>query len=389
MHPLTLRLNAFLRDDLRQEGRVALHEPLFDGREWEYVKECLDTGWVSTVGAFVTRFEKDFAAFTGAKHAIVAVNGTAALHMALYGAGVRPGDLVICPTLTFVATANAIAHCGATPLFIDSDPETLGLSVPALRETLTRLKPGADGPTLDGRRVGACVPVHIFGHAADIEEIAALCSAHGITMIEDATEGLGANKGGVALGRFGLSGVFSFNGNKIITTGGGGMIVTDDDAQAERLKHLTTTARVKDGWNFTHDEVGWNYRLPNINAAIGCAQLESLPGYVTAKRALAARYARDLAGMQGVRFFNERAGTHANFWLNAVLLDDRETRDRVLEETNAAGIETRPCWRLMHRLKPYEAAPRAGSLAGAEWIEDRLVNLPSSVKLGQGVLAAR
>ncbi|HRE19879.1 MAG TPA: DegT/DnrJ/EryC1/StrS family aminotransferase, partial [Rhabdaerophilum sp.] len=178
-------------------------------------------------------------------------------------------------------------------------------------------------------------------------------------------------------------------GNKIITTGGGGMIVTDDDAQAERLKHLTTTARVKDGWNFTHDEVGWNYRLPNINAAIGCAQLESLPGYVTAKRALAARYARDLAGMQGVRFFNERAGTHANFWLNAVLLDDRETRDRVLEETNAAGIETRPCWRLMHRLKPYEAAPRAGSLAGAEWIEDRLVNLPSSVKLGQGVLAAR
>ncbi|HRE19878.1 MAG TPA: aminotransferase class I/II-fold pyridoxal phosphate-dependent enzyme, partial [Rhabdaerophilum sp.] len=205
MHPLTLRLNAFLRDDLRQEGRVALHEPLFDGREWEYVKECLDTGWVSTVGAFVTRFEKDFAAFTGAKHAIVAVNGTAALHMALYGAGVRPGDLVICPTLTFVATANAIAHCGATPLFIDSDPETLGLSVPALRETLTRLKPGADGPTLDGRRVGACVPVHIFGHAADIEEIAALCSAHGITMIEDATEGLGANKGGVALGRFGLS----------------------------------------------------------------------------------------------------------------------------------------------------------------------------------------
>lgn len=389
MHPLTLYLKDFLRGTLKQEGRVALHEPLFEGREWDYVKECLDTGWVSTVGAFVTRFEKDFAAFTGARHAVVAVNGTAALHMALYGAGVRPGDLVICPTLTFVATANAITHCGATPLFLDSDPATLGLSVEALRQLLAQLRPGEGGPTFRGRRVAACVPVHIFGHAADIEDIAVLCADHGITMIEDATEGLGASKGGKPLGRFGLSGVFSFNGNKIMTTGGGGMIVTDDDAQAERLRHLTTTARVKDGWNFTHDEVGWNYRMPNINAALGCAQLESLPRYVQAKRALAARYAQDLAGIAGVTFFNERVGTHSNFWLNAVLVPDRAIRDLVLEQTNADQIETRPCWRLMHRLKPYEAAPRAGSLAGAESIEGRLVNLPSSVKLGQGVLASR
>lgn len=383
-HPLSARLDDFLRRQIGEKERVALHEPCFDGREFRYVFDCLHSGWVSSVGAYVDRFEADFAKAVGAKHAICTVNGTAALHMALYAAGVRPGDLVIAPTLTFVATANSISHCGATPVFIDSDLDTLGMSVEALRQFLSQTQASPDGPRWQGRRVAACVPVHIFGQAARIEQIAAICAEYGVALVEDSTEGLGASSGGKALGTFGLCGVFSFNGNKIITTGGGGMIVTDDDAFARRAKHLTTTARIKDRWNFVHDEVGWNYRLPNINAAIGCAQLEQLDGFLVAKRALANAYSREFADISGVSFFTERKGTISNYWLNAFLLPDRAARDLVLEETNAAGIDTRPCWTLMHQLAPYADAPRGSGLEQAVEIADRLVNVPSSAKLGRG-----
>lgn len=386
MHPLSAELEHFLRNELGEAGQVALHEPCFAGNEWKYVKDCLDTGWVSSVGAYVDRFERDFAVTVGAKHAVVTINGTAALHIALYAVGVKPGDLVICPTLTFVATANSISHCHATPVFIDSELETLGMSVEALAAFLKQTTPSPEGPLWNGRRVAACVPVHIFGHAARMDEILALCASHGVPVVEDSTEGLGASAGGRSLGTFGVCGVFSFNGNKTITTGGGGMVVTDDDTLARRLKHLTTTARVKDRWNFVHDEIGWNYRLPNINAAIGCAQLEQLDGFLVQKRALANRYRARFAGLADAFFFTERAGTVSNYWLNAFLLPGIAERDRVLEETHAAGIDTRPCWTLMHRLAPYREAPRGSTLSGAEEIADRLVNVPSSAKLGRGFL---
>ena len=388
MHPFSSELNAFLRDELGQTDRVSLHEPRFAGNEWVYVKDCLDTGWVSSVGAYVTRFEQDFAKRVNARHAIVVVNGTAALQVALYACGVRPGDLVICPTLTFIATANSISHCGATPLLIDSEIESLGMSVEALKRLLKQTKPSPEGPLYQGKRIAACVPVHIFGHAVRMEPLLALCAEYGVPVVEDSTEGLGATLNGKSLGTFGKCGVFSFNGNKIITTGGGGMIVTDDDDLGKLIKHLTTTARVPDGWNFVHDEVAWNYRLPNINAAIGCAQLEVLDTMLAEKRALSARYAERFAGFEGAKFVSEREGTVSNYWLNAFVLPDRATRDQVLQETNAEKIETRPCWTLMHLLKPYEAAPRFENLGGALEIANRLVNVPSSPKLGTSLLAA-
>lgn len=376
------RLIEFVRGPLGQTGRVGLHEPIFGGNEWVYVKECLDTGWVSSVGAYVDRFERDFAAYVGSAHAVVTVNGTAALHLALVAVGVRADDLVIAPTLTFVATLNAISHCGAKPLLLDADPQTLGLDAAALRAFLAQTTPDPDGPRHQGRRVAACVPVHIFGHATDIEETARLCAEYGVPLVEDATEALGASVGARALGRFGAVGVFSFNGNKIITTGGGGMVVTDDEALALRLKHLSTTARVRDRWNFVHDEVGWNYRLPNVNAAIGCAQLEQLPAMLLAKRALAERYRAAFADCAQASFWSERQGARGNYWLNAFLLADRDARDAALEAANAAGVETRPVWTLMHELAPYRAAPRFGAMTGATHIADRLINVPSSAALG-------
>ncbi len=383
MHALTEDLISFLRDELNQTGRIALHEPLIAGNEMAYVKECLDTGWLSSVGAFVDRFEKDFAAYVGSAAAVVAVNGTAALHVALHALGVGQDDLVIAPTLTFVATANAIRHCGATPLFVDSSPETLGLDPAALRQLLAgcALKDGA--LSYGGRRVAACVPVHIFGHDSSIEDILAICDEYGIPVVEDSTEALGSFVGTKALGTFGRLGVFSFNGNKVITTGGGGMIVSNDVQLAGRIKHLTTTARVRDRWNFVHDEVGWNYRMPNINAAIGCAQLEALPGMLAWKRALTRAYQQRFASASGWRFFSPSPIDQSNYWLNAVLLDNAGDRDKVLEECNAQGIETRPCWTLLHKLKPYLDMPRASSLTGAQDIEARLVNIPSSASLGR------
>lgn len=361
---------------------VSLHEPVFSGNEWAYVKECLDTGWVSSVGKFVDRFEADLAAYTGAKHAVATVNGTAALHIALKLAGVSPGEEVLIPALTFVATANAVAYCGATPHFVDSEERTLGVAAQALREYLqaiTEMRGGLCVNKGTGRVIRALVPMHAFGHPADIDGLLGVARDFRLVVVEDAAESLGSTYHGRHTGTLGLMGTLSFNGNKTITTGGGGAILTDDMALARHAKHLTTTAKLPHRWDFVHDEIGYNYRLPNINAALGCAQLEQLPGFLKAKREIFARYQTAFAAVAQMRIFREPEGCRSNYWLQALLLDEplAAHRDAILAATNDAGLMTRPVWKLMHRLAPYCDCPRM-PLPVAESLERRLVNLPSS-----------
>jgi perosamine synthetase len=367
-------------------AQVALHEPSFKGNEWTYVKECLDTGWVSSVGKFVDRFESQLAEYTGAKRAVAVVNGTAALHMCLLLAGVKPGDEVIVPTLTFVATANAVAYCGAIPHFADSEEKTLGLDPAKLEAYL--LDAGdlrADGcyNRKTGKRIKAVVPMHTFGHPVDMDPLMSLCERFKLEVIEDAAESLGSLYKGKHTGTLGRLAALSFNGNKTITTGGGGAILTNDEELGRLAKHLTTTARVQHQWSFVHDRIGYNYRLPNINAALGCAQMEQLPHFLEQKRTVAERYEEALAGMNGVRFFAEPNFSRSNYWLNALLLETkhRDSRDELLELTNRAGITTRPAWTLMHRLPMFSTCPRM-DLAIAESLEQRLINIPSSACLG-------
>ena len=362
------------------------HEPRFAGNEWAYVKECLDTGWVSSVGRFVDRFEAELAEVCGTKSAVAIVNGTAALHMALHLAGVRAGDEVIIPTLTFVATANAASHCGAIPHFVDSDERSLGIDPQKLAHHLDDVAERTGQGIINrrtGRAIRAVVPVHLFGHPADMMALQDVCSTLSLPIIEDATESLGSRYQGRSCGGFGLMGVLSFNGNKIITTGGGGALVTNDEALGKRAKHVSSTARLPHKWGFVHDEVGWNYRMPNINAALGVAQLESLDELVAAKRKLARRYAEALSGVAGGRWVEEPAGTSSNYWLNAILLDDDSgaTRDALLQATHEVGLLTRPAWTLMHHLPMFAECPR-DDLSVSESIERRLVNLPSSPVLG-------
>jgi perosamine synthetase len=364
---------------------AALHEPCFSGNEWRYVKDCLDTGWVSSAGAYVERFERDLAEFTGARHAIAVVNGTAALHVCLQLAGVRHGDEVLVPTLTFVATANAVAYLGATPHFSDSAEDTLGLDPVKLGQYLDEvaiLKSEGCFNRISGARIAAVVPMHALGHPVDIDPLVELCHKWRLALVEDAAESLGSYYKGRHTGTLGRLGALSFNGNKVITTGGGGAILTDDETLAKRAKHLTTTARIAHRWSFVHDEVGYNYRLPNINAALGCAQIEQLEGFVTRKRALAQRYAEAFAGVASVRFFVEQPRARSNYWLNALLLDEAYagSRDALLAATNEAGAMTRPAWMLMHKLPMFRDCPRM-DLAVAESLERRLVNLPSSAFL--------
>ncbi len=364
---------------------VSLHEPQFRGNEWDYLKECLDTTFVSSVGKFVDRFEADLAAYTGAKRAVVVVNGTAALHIALMLAGVQSGDEVLIPTLTFVATANAVRYCGATPHFVDSEEGTLGLAAGPLREHLRQITEQRGGQcfnTVTGKVIRAIVPMHVFGHPADIEGLLAVARDFKLAMVEDAAESLGSLYQGRHTGTFGLLGTLSFNGNKTITTGGGGAILTDDAALARRAKHLTTTAKLSHRWAYEHDEVGYNYRMPNINAALGCAQLEQLPELLAAKRHLFERYREAFSSVAHVRLMIEPEGCRSNYWLQALVLDEAvaEQRDAVLTATNDAGLMTRPVWKLMHRLKPFQDFPRA-PLAVAESLEQRVINIPSSAFL--------
>lgn len=366
-----------------QATPISLHEPRFDGRELEYVSDCVTSGWVSSVGAYVDRFERDLAAFTGARHAVAAVNGTAALHMCLLLAGVQPGDEVLVPALSFVATANAVRYCQAEPHFVDSEEESLGIDAVALRSYLEKISVRREGGLYNrqtGRRMHALVPMHAFGHPADMDALNALAMEFGLELVEDAAESLGSSYHGRQTGTLTKLAALSFNGNKILTTGGGGAILTNDAELARRAKHLTTTAKKPHRWAFEHDELGYNYRMPNLNAALGCAQLERLDGLVTRKRTLAAAYQRAFSGIGGVRFIAEPRGARSNYWLNAIMLGSLRERDAVLEVTNAAGYMTRPAWGLLCDLPMYRQNPRM-DLPVAREIEARLVNIPSSPHL--------
>lgn len=368
-------------------GFVPLHEPEFRGDEWALVKECLDTGWVSSVGAFVDRFETEIAAASGAEHGVAVVNGTAALHLALKVVDVRAGDEVLAPSLTFVATANAISHSGAMPHFVDIESTALGVDPLALREYLQRIACRSGATTINRvtcRRIGAIVVMHAFGHPADMDALNAIAEEYDLPLVEDAAESLGSLYKGRPCGVLGRIGAHSFNGNKIVTTGGGGAVVTNDKALARRAKHLATTAKQPHAWRFDHDEIGFNYRMPNLNAALGCAQLAQLDGFLARKRRLAKRYSEGFTGFGGLSPLVEPSYAKSNYWLNAVVLDPElaPARDQILSLANAAGLMCRPVWTPMHRLAIYNDCPRA-PLPVTEDIEARLINIPSSAKLGE------
>ncbi len=365
---------------------VALHEPFFGGNEWAYVKECLDTGWVSSVGKFVDSFEQRLAEYTGIKRAVATVNGTAALHICLNLAGVEQGDEVLLPALTFVATANSVCYCGAIPHFVDSEEGTLGLDPFKLESYLLEAASiNNDGcyNKLTGRRIRAVVPVHTFGHPVDLDPLVELCLRFKIQLVEDAAEALGSRYRGQHVGNRGQLSALSFNGNKVVTTGGGGAILTNDESLANLAKHITTTAKIPHKWLFNHDLIGYNYRLPNINAALGCAQLEQLPDFLRKKRELALQYQSSFANIKGLRFFTEPEFAASNYWLNVVLLDQDHAwmRESLLDYTNSQGLATRPAWTLLHKLPMFQSSPKM-DLSVAESLENRIVNIPSSVFLG-------
>jgi len=379
-------INAIKRVIPDHVGPVSLHEPSLGGNEWAYVKDCLDSAWVSYVGKYVDQFESMLADFTGVKKAVAVVNGTAALHMALKLAGVEPGDEVFVPALTFVATANAVTYGGAIPHFVDSEERTLGLDPGKLKDYLKNMAQVNAAGCLNkfsGRRIKAVIPVHVFGHPVDLDPLIEVCQAYKIEMVEDAAESLGSYYKGTHTGNWGKLSILSFNGNKTVTTGGGGAIITNDERLGKLAKHLTTTAKIPHRWEYRHDDIGYNYRLPNINAALGCAQMEQLPKFLAQKRRLADRYQNGFQGIGGVRFFTEPSFATSNYWLNVLLLDEAysEKRDVVLEKTNDHGIMTRPAWTLMNNLPMFQDCP-AMDLSCAESLAKRLINIPSSSFLG-------
>jgi len=370
----------FVREQYKTNEYIPLHAPVFAARESEYVLDTISSTFVSSVGTYVDRFEIDMANYTSSPRAIAVVNGTAALHIALQLVGVKSGDLVITQPLTFVATCNAIRYCGAEPVFVDVDLHTLGLSPAAmaywLEEHALIDTDGLCRTKADGQVIRACLPMHTFGHPADLDGLMAVCEQWNLMLVEDAAESLGSLYKGQHTGTLGALGTLSFNGNKIITTGGGGMILTNEEL-GTHAKHLTTTAKKAHSFEYIHDEVGYNYRLPNLNAALGCAQLEQLEGFIARKRVLAARYTEELEGSD-LQFVLEPEDCRSNYWLNAVLCENRLQRDSLLKATNEQGVMTRPVWALMNHLSMYASCHR-GELANAEWLEERLVNLPSSV----------
>lgn len=362
---------------------IGLHEPVFIGNERKYVLDAIDSTYVSSVGAYVDRFEEMMKEITGAKFCVAIVNGTSALHLALVLSGLEAGDEVISQALTFIATANAISYIGAKPVFIDVDRETLGMSPDALRRFLIEnAEKGADGFSynkLTKKRIGACIPMHTFGLPCKIDEIAEICNEWNIPLIEDAAESLGSHYKGRHTGIYGNIGVFSFNGNKTVTSGGGGALITDDEILAKRAKHLSTQAKVPHKWEFVHDEVGYNYRMPNLNAALACAQLEQLDAFIENKRVLASRYNDALSDMELVNI-KEPSGAKSNYWLNAVILKDAQEKNDFLAFTNSNGVMTRPVWELMNRLPMFEDC-QTDNLSNSIWLAERLVNIPSGIRL--------
>ncbi|MFZ9028454.1 MAG: LegC family aminotransferase [Crocinitomicaceae bacterium] len=363
------------------EDFLPLHEPRFLGNERKYVLDCIDSTFVSSVGQYVVDFEEKIKAYTGAKYAIAVVNGTAALHLSLVLAGVKPNDLVVTQALSFVATANAIKYTNATPYFVDVDRATLGMSPKALKIFLDDVEVRDDVPYYipTGQKVGAVVPMHTFGFPCEIDIIANLCADYNIPLIEDAAESLGSTYKEKHTGTFGLLGAYSFNGNKTITSGAGGIIVTNDDELGPLAKHLSTQAKKPHKWEYEHDMLGYNYRCPNLNAALACAQLENLEAFIANKRELAEEY-KAFFQAENITFIEEPALSRSNYWLNGILLDSREERDAFLQATNDAGVMTRPVWTLLHRLE-YLKDAMYDSLENSMYIEDRLVNIPSSVRV--------
>jgi perosamine synthetase len=376
-------------------GPCALHEPVFQGNEQAYVAECIETGWVSSVGAFVDRLERDLVQCTGAQHAIATVNGTSALHVALILAGVEKDDEVIVPALSFVATANAVTYCGAAPHFVDVCDRTLGMCPEKLERHFKMMLTRSDNEVRNrrtGRRVAAIVPMHTFGHPCEIDSLCKLADDYGLPIVEDAAESLGSFYSGRHTGTFGLLGTLSFNGNKIITSGGGGAILTNDSNLARRAKHLTTTAKIPHKWDYVHDMVGFNYRMPNLNAALGCAQLEKLSEFLGTKRSLATAYEKSFARVDGVSFITEPSNASSNYWLNAIRLDEKHTvaRNAILEHSIETGMMTRPTWTPLNRLPMYQDCT-VSNLETTEALYDSIVNIPSGAGLSspKGTVATR
>ncbi|WP_074405890.1 MULTISPECIES: LegC family aminotransferase [Aquimarina] len=373
---------SFVKESFRTEEFIPLHAPIFMGNEKKYLNECIDSTFVSSVGKFVDQFEADIAKFTRAKHAIATSNGTAALHMGLLMAGVNPNDEVITQPLTFIATVNAISYIGAYPVFVDVDKDTLGLSPEKLDHFLSQNTEILNGECINKttrRRIKAVVPMHTFGLPSRIDEIVLVCNKFNISVVEDAAESLGSYYKEQHTGTFGLIGTFSFNGNKTITTGGGGMLVTNDDDIAKKAKHITTTAKIPHQWDYEHDMIGYNYRLPNINAALGCAQMEKLPLILEKKRILSDKY-EAFFNDKKLQYIKQPKHSISNYWLNAILLENLEERNAFLKETNENGVMTRPIWKLMNGLTMFKNA-QTGNLENAKWFEERVVNIPSSVIL--------
>jgi perosamine synthetase len=382
MNHLTSETIALVRSLYPYQERISLHEPVMGKLEKEYLSKCVDSTFVSSVGEYVGKFESAICNYTGVSKAIATSNGTSALHAALILAGVCPGHEVITQAMTFIATANAISYCYANPVFVDSEAETLGMCPDKLANFLKEVADvREDGFCYNkntGARISACVPMHVFGHPCKTEKISKLCEEYRIFLIEDAAEALGSFSNGKHVGHHGKISIFSFNGNKIVTCGGGGMIVTNDNALAVHAKHLTTTAKVPHAWEFVHDEVGYNYRMPNLNASFACAQMEQLECFLLNKRETAKRYREFFAGTE-YKFLDEPVNAKSNFWLNAILLPDREAKEFFLAETNQKGVMTRPLWALMPTLKMF-SSNQCTDLAVAQGVFDRLVNLPSGVR---------
>ncbi len=373
----------YIHDLYGTQDFVPLAVPVFIGNEKKYLNECIDTTFVSSVGKFVDRFEDDIAKYTGCKRAVVVVSGTNALHMSLMLAGVERDDEVLTQALTFIATCNALSYIGAHPVFIDVDRDTMGLSPVAVREWLTKNAEMKDGQCYNkrtGRRVRACVPMHTFGHPVHLDELVEVLNEYNIPLVEDAAESIGSLYKGKHTGTFGKIGALSFNGNKTITTGGGGMMLFNDEELGAFAKHLTTQAKIPHRWEFRHDHIGYNYRMPNINAALGCAQLEHIEEYVASKRETAKAYEEFFKDIPDIEFFVEPKDTRSNYWLNVVILKDKEAQQSFLQYTNDNGVMTRPIWELMNRLPMFEKCENDG-LKNTIWFADRVVNIPSSVRL--------
>ena len=382
--PLISAINAAILSAI--EVRTAtLHAPTFNGKELAYLQECIESTYVSSVGAMVTDFEEAISRYTGAKYVVAVVNGTAALHLSLLANGVGAGDEVLIPALSFVATANAVSYCGATPHFVDVDLQRITVSAEFLDEYLESISTVNNGICINnatGSVIRAMIPMHTFGHPADLDGLQRVAQKYGLVMIEDAAESLGSWYKGRHTGTVGECGALSFNGNKIITTGGGGAVITDDENLAQKLKHLSTTAKIAHQWKYVHDEIGYNYRMPNVNAAIGKAQMEQLPGFISNKRELFNRYRQSFDGVDGVTLFAESPDSCSNYWLQTLLLDKSisDKRDQVIEGINLFGFHARPAWSLLNRMKPYALCP-ASDLKNSIELESRIINIPSSSSL--------